>query len=139
MRGGLSIGELAGLTGCNVQTIRYYEQIGLLLPPPRTRGRQRRYGGDAERRLTFIRHARALGFDIEAIRRLLSLAEHPERPCGEIDKIATSQLAAVEEKIGQLSRLRTELQRMIRACGQGAVAECRVLDALSDHGRSERH
>ncbi|MGE0210436.1 MAG: helix-turn-helix domain-containing protein [Parvibaculaceae bacterium] len=134
MRGGLSIGELSDRTGCKVQTIRYYEQIGLLPPPPRTEGRQRRYGPTAEQRLSFIRHARALGFDIEAIRRLLDLAGHPENPCAEIDRIAALQLAAVEEKINRLSRLKSELERMIQACGQGPVAECRVLETLADHG-----
>ena len=133
MRGGLSIGELSGRTGCKVQTIRYYEQIGLLPPPPRTEGRQRRYGPQAEQRLSFIRHARALGFDIESIRRLLELAGHPESPCAEIDRIAALQLRTVEEKINRLSRLRSELERMIHACGQGPVAECRVLETLADH------
>ncbi len=141
MRGGLSIGELAERTDCNVQTIRYYEQIGLIDPPPRTSGRQRRYGPDAARKLTFIRHARALGFDIEAIRKLLELAGHPERECADVDRIALTQLNAVEEKIASLKRLREELKRMIEACEQGRVAECGVLEALGDHAQclSDQH
>jgi DNA-binding transcriptional MerR regulator len=135
MRGGLSIGELAERTGCHVQTIRYYEQIGLIEPPPRTEGRQRRYGPEAERTLNFIRHARALGFDIDAIRKLMNLAGHPERECSEVDRLAKDQLDSVEEKIARLKRLRKELQRMILACGQGRVADCRVLEALGDQGR----
>jgi len=141
MRGGLSIGELAERTDCNVQTIRYYEQIGLIAPPPRTEGRQRRYGPDAERTLSFVRHARALGFDIESIRRLLDLAGHPERECADVDRLAQAQLAAVDEKIKSLNRLRKELRRMVEACGQGRVAECRVLEALGDHSQclDDRH
>lgn len=141
MRGGLSIGELARRTGSNVQTIRYYEQIGLIAPPPRTEGRQRRYGPEAERQLRFIRHARALGFDIEAIRTLLDIAAHPERECAEVDRLAQSQLTSVDEKIRRLKRLKKELERMIQACGHGVVADCRVLEALGDHGQclSETH
>ncbi len=84
----LSIGELAKRTGVKVATIRYYEQMGLIAAPDRSEGNQRRYEKTDLDRLSFIRHARDLGLTIEAIRDLLALSAHPEKPCGEADRIA---------------------------------------------------
>lgn len=133
MKGGLSIGALAEQTDSNIQTIRYYEQIGLLPEPPRTEGGQRRYEPEAVRRLTFIRHARDLGFDIKAIRELMRLASAPDSPCGDADQIANAHLQAVKKKIARLGALRNELRRMVKDCGKGRIAECRVIESLSDH------
>jgi DNA-binding transcriptional MerR regulator len=134
-----SIGELARRTQVKVPTIRYYEQIGLLAPPPRTEGQQRRYDKTSVARLAFIRHARELGFNIEAIRALLSLQDNPDQSCSVADRIASARLAEVEERIASLSALRTDLQRMLEECACGRVAECRVIEALANsshgHGR----
>lgn len=134
-----SIGELARRTQVKVPTIRYYEQIGLLAPPPRTEGQQRRYDKKSIARLAFIRHARELGFNIEAIRALLSLQDNPDQSCSVADRIASVRLAEVEERIASLSALRTELQRMLEECACGRVAECRVIETLANsshrHGR----
>ncbi|MCK1606338.1 helix-turn-helix domain-containing protein [Bradyrhizobium sp. 166] len=127
----LSIGALAKEAGVKVPTIRYYEQIGLLEAPPRTEGQQRRYGAEAVRRLNFIRHSRELGFEIDDIRELLSLATQPSGPCENADKIAARHLDAVDLRIRQLTLLRTELKRMLDECHGGCVAECRVIDSLS--------
>ncbi|WP_172332058.1 helix-turn-helix domain-containing protein [Mangrovicoccus sp. HB161399] len=129
-----TIGALARHAGTKVQTIRYYEQIGLMPEPGRSAGGQRRYGGEALDRLAFIRHARQLGFPLEAIRELLGLADTPERSCADVDAIARRQLRAVEDRIVRLEALRGELERMIGACSGGAVSECRVLEVLRDHG-----
>ena len=131
----LSIGQLAAATGCKVQTIRYYEQIGLLPPPARTGGNQRRYTARHRDRLAFVRHARDLGFPLSAVRELLDLADHPERPCGAADRIARRQLAEVEGRIARLRALSAELERMIDACAGGRVKDCRVIEVLADHGR----
>lgn len=128
--GVLSIGELAAATATKVPTIRYYETIGLLPPPARTEGNQRRYAAAHQERLAFIRHARALGFDVPAIRDLLRLVATPDAPCAEADAIARRHLADVEARISQLDALRTELARMV-ACGtHGTVSDCRVVQAL---------
>ena len=132
----LSIGELAQRTGVKVPTIRYYEQIGLLPPPPRTEGQQRRYGKEATARLAFIRHARELGFEVEAIRTLLSLQDNPDQSCAAADTIAKARLAEVDKRIASLKALRGELQRMIEECACGRVAECRVIETLADRGHS---
>ena len=81
----ITIGRVARETGCKVQTIRYYEQIGLLRAPDRSEGNQRRYVRTDVDRLAFIRHARDLGFSIEAIRELLHMADRPDMPCDEAD------------------------------------------------------
>jgi len=141
MKSDIPIGALAERTGCNIQTIRYYEQIGLLPQPSRTEGGQRRYGTDIIHRLAFIRHARDLGFDIDSIRELMQLAGAPERPCADVDRIAEAHLQAVEAKIAKLAALRAELRRMLKECGKGQIAECRVIDSLSDHKlcKTRRH
>jgi DNA-binding transcriptional MerR regulator len=127
----VSIGRLAAITGVKVPTIRFYEQNGLIPPPRRTEGGQRRYDASAVRRLNFIRHARDLGFDMEDIRQLLALSEHPAMPCHKAEEIAHHHLKEVEAKIARLRLIRSELKRMIEACGGGSVAECRILETIS--------
>lgn len=129
----LRIGDLARATGTTVETIRYYERIGLLAKPGRTEGNYRAYGARDLKRLNFIRHARGLGFEIAEVRSLLDLADNPDRDCGEADTIASGHLEAVEAKIDQLRLLQTELTRMVGACRGGRAADCRVLEVLGDH------
>ncbi len=129
----LTIGALGKRTGTKVQTVRYYEQIGLMPEPGRTEGGQRRYGDAEVDRLSFIRHARQLGFSLEAIRELLDLSDNPDRSCAEADSIARRQLKQVEQRMARLEALRTELQRMVHECSGGNTSECRVLEVLRDH------
>lgn len=128
----ISIGELARRSGVKAPTIRYYEQAGLLPVPGRTEGRQRRYGRAAVERLNFIRHARELGFEVAAVRELLTLSEQPYRPCAEVDSSVCRHVADINRRIAQLTALRSELQRSLDACGRGRVAECRVIEALAE-------
>jgi len=90
------------------------------------------YGESAVRRLHFIRHARDLGFSVEDIRQLLALSEHPTGSCDVAAEIADHHLRQVEGKIARLRLIRSELKRMIEACGGGSAAHCRILEALSD-------
>lgn len=129
----LSIGRLSELSGVKVTTIRYYESIGLLGLPDRTRSNRRVYGEKDAARLRFIRHARDLGFEIEAIRDLLAFAGQPDRPCGEVDEIARGHLADIDARISQLTALRGEIARMVDGCGDGTVRVCRVIETLADH------
>ena len=129
----LSIGTLSRRTGTKVQTIRYYEQIGLMHEPGRTEGGQRRYREADLDRLAFIRHARQLGFALDAIRELLAMADEPQRSCADADSIARRQLVQVEQRILRLEALRMELERMIAECHGRRVADCRVLEVLRDH------
>ena len=133
LESGLSIGELGRRTSCKVQTIRWYEEVGMLPPPARTRGGHRVYGPAHLARLDFIRHARELGFPLDAVRALLALSDRPDRPCEEAHALASSQLAVVEDKLRRLEALRVELARMTDACRGGVAAECRILETLADH------
>ncbi|MFG1465882.1 helix-turn-helix domain-containing protein [Xanthobacter sp. DSM 24535] len=135
----VSIGAAAKASGVKVPTIRFYEQIGLLPSPPRTEGNRRLYGASDLRRLAFIRHARELGFEIDAIRTLLVLQDDPDQSCDAADKIARARLGEVEMRIASLAALRKELQRMIQGCAHGTVSECRVIEILADHGECRHH
>lgn len=128
-----SIGELANTTGCNVETIRYYEKIGLMPEPQRSGGNQRRYAPRHRERLHFIRHARELGFTIGDIRELLDLSDQEQRECEAVDALARRHREAVEDRIRALHVLRDELDRMIEGCAGGDVAHCRIIQVLSDH------
>ncbi|ETD81313.1 MerR family transcriptional regulator [Rhodobacter capsulatus] len=130
----LSIGRLSQETGVKVPTIRYYEQIGLMPAAERSGGNQRLYGAAARRRLSFIRHARDLGFPLEAIRDLLGLTDQPDQPCTAVDAIARAQLTTIRSRIARLQALEDELVRMIGHCTHGRIAECRVIEVLGDHG-----
>lgn len=129
-----SIGELSRRTKVKVPTIRYYEETGLMEPPERTEGNQRRYDAGGLERLSFIKHARDLGFSIDAIAALFELQSHPGRSCREATDIAMAQLSDVRAKIKRLRVLEKELVRISRGCDGGGVSEdCYVLASLSDH------
>jgi DNA-binding transcriptional MerR regulator len=128
-----SIGELASETGVKVPTIRYYEGIGLLPAPPRTEGNQRRYDAAALERLRFIAHARAMGFPMSELRVLLKIAGHRDAPCEDIDALVRARLTEVENRIAGLTALRGELAGMLQSHRHGTVADCRVVEVLSDH------
>ena len=137
----VQIGEAARQSGVKVPTIRYYEQIGLLPAPPRSEGNRRSYEASDLKRLGFIRHARELGFEIEAIRALLTLQDDPSQPCATADMIAKARLIDVEQRIQSLTALKLELEVMIEGCSHGQVAECQVIEVLADHGqcKHEQH
>lgn len=130
----LTIGRVADAAGCSVQTVRYYEQIGLIAPPARSAGNQRVYDESAADRLRFVRHARELGFPLESIRDLLSLSDRPDQSCAAADAIARAQLSAVEARLTRLTALKRELERMVAQCRGGAISDCRVIQVLGDHG-----
>lgn len=134
-----SIGKLAEASGSKVETIRYYETIGLLPEPERNAGNQRRYTARHYDRLVFILHARDLGLSIDAIRQLIGLSKHPELPCAEADEIARRQLEDVRQRIARLKLLEAELERTLSSCSHGTIAECKVIEALAQCGACERH
>lgn len=128
-----TIGGLAKASGVKVTTIRYYESIGLIDPPDRSDGGQRLYDKNAIERMNFIRHARDLGFSLDAIRELIALSSNRERSCAEIDEIARRHAADIHHRIRRLKALEREMERMIKACSVDKVADCRVLAVLADH------
>src|SRR3546814_13219572 len=135
----MKIGELSRATGTNIETIRYYERIGLLPAPDRTAANYRSYTGANRSRLSFVRHSRELGFTIEEIRSLLDLSDDPARDCGEADRIENAHLEQDEAKIAQLTSLRDEPRRIVGRCTGGDAADCGVIAGLCNHRRSARH
>ena len=133
----LSIGELSKRTGVKVPTIRYYEQMGLIREADRSEGNQRRYEKSDLERLAFIRHARDIGLNIDAIRELIALSQHRQMPCEGADRIAAEHLAHVREKISSLKNLEHELERIVSHCHGHSIEDCYVIRALSDHGMCE--
>lgn len=129
-----SIGRLSEATGCKVETIRYYESIGLVPEPERTEGNQRRYLARHFDRVLFILHARDLGMSIEAIRQLIELQRDPDAPCEGADAIARQQLESVRAKIKRLQLLEAELQRVVESCDGHRIGDCRVIEALAQCG-----
>ena len=130
-RTGVPIGVASITSGVKVPTIRYYEAIGLLPAPPRTKNKRRHYDDSDLRRLVFIRHARQLGFDIEAIRALLTIQDDPDQSCEAVDAIARVRLREIERRVASLLKLKGELQRMIADCSRGRVSECRIIEVLA--------
>lgn len=139
LRQGVPIGEASRQSGVKIPTIRYYEQIGLLPTLPRTEGNRRHYDHGDLSRLAFIRHARELGFEVDAIRALLTLQDDPNQSCESADLIAKARLAEIEQRIRSLTALKAEMERMIEGCRRGSVASCRVIETLADHGKCRHH
>ncbi len=123
-------GTLAKRFGCHLETVRYYEKIGLLRPPARSKGGHRLYGVEDQRRLRFILRGRELGFSIEELRSLLSLVDSKAYTCGDIRDLTLSHLGTVRRKIADLNRLERTLSRITDECEGGTVPDCPVMDSL---------
>jgi len=129
-----SIGELSRLTGVKPTTIRWYESEGWLHAAARSEGGHRVYSEAHLGRLSFIRHARELGFESDSIRALLRLAGQPDADCGEAHALASAQVREIDARIERLSALRSELDRIAGRCLGGVVGECRIIEALTEVG-----
>ena len=126
----LRIGEVAERGGVNLQTIRYYEQVGMMPAPPRSAAGYRQYQPEHLQQLIFLRRCRDLGFSIQEISSLLELAEQSAEPCTKVAHVATQHLEAVQAKMSDLKRLERALESMVKSCSGGPVAECKILRAL---------
>lgn len=129
----IPIGELSRRTGCNIETIRYYERIGLLPAPPR-RGRYRSYGADDVGRLGFVRRARELGFTLDEVRALLGLAAGGQASCADVRDLAAGHLTGVRARIADLRRMERALTESVRACDAGQDPGCPLIEALYADG-----
>ena len=127
---GYAIGRMSRDTGVNIETIRYYERIGILPEPDRTAGGNRQYNHDQLKRLFFIRRARGLGFSLEEIRGLFEMVDRKDFTCGEVHGLTVDHLASVQSKIAHLRKLEDALSRMAAECSRGDVPECPILDTL---------
>jgi len=129
---GYSIGQLAKLSGVHLETIRYYERIGIMPKPGRLPNGYRQYEHRHLKRLNFVHKSRDLGFSLKTIRLMLMMVDHNELSCGEIHDITVEQLGEIDAKMRRLSRLSSVLKVMSEKCSRGEVPECPVIDALFD-------
>jgi MerR family mercuric resistance operon transcriptional regulator len=128
---GIRIGELAARTGVHVETIRYYQSLGLLPVPRREHGRIRRYGPEDVKRVRFVKRAQGLGFSLAEIAALLELADG--RHCPETRALAERKLATVEQKIAGLASIRKALKGLVAKCSEGGRGQgCPIIDALAE-------
>ena len=132
----LPIGELSRRTGVNIETIRYYERIGVMPNPLRTEGGHRAYNEPQLKRLAFIKKSRELGFSLEEIRALLHLVDAGTYTCSEVHEMTMEHLERVRQKISDLRRLERVLKAMAADCSRGDVPECPIIDALFDARRN---
>lgn len=127
----LQIGAIAARTGINIETIRYYERIGIVPRPPRSTGGRRIYADAHQQRLTFIRRSRELGFSLDEVRALLSLSEGGNQNCAEVYDLSVRHLDAVRQKIADLKRMEGVLKAMAAACAAGTLPHCPIIETLS--------
>ena len=139
-RQALSIGEVSETTGLSADTLRYYERIGLLRAVARNRGGQRRYGADDIARLRFVRRAQAMDFSLGEIAQLLELRERGGDVRGDVRAMTEAKLAAIQQRIQTLSRLRDELAELVRQC-RSSERDCPIIERMDQHeeGDHELH
>ena len=127
---GMQRAELAQRTGSNLETVRYYEKVGVLPEPPRARNGYRTYDTTHERRLRFVLRARELGFSLDEIRELLRLVDERGQPCAEARAVAAAHLDDVRAKIADLKRMERVLKKVVAQCGDGTLPECPLIETL---------
>ena len=129
----LTVGTLSERTGCHIETIRYYERIGLMPRTARSNGGHRLFGEAHVKRLGFIRRGRELGFTLDQIRTLLRLVDGGRYTCAHVRRITSAHLDDVHRKIADLRTIERVLGDMVVQCDRGAVPKCAVIDALFEH------
>jgi MerR family transcriptional regulator, mercuric resistance operon regulatory protein len=127
----MTIGALSEHTEVNIETIRYYERIGILPNPPRSKGGRRLYAEEYQRRLVFVRRARQLGFTLEDVRALLRLTEDRHMVCGKVKRLTENHIADIHRKVNVLERLEGALSAMVTQCRGDDTSDCPILDALA--------
>ncbi len=124
------IGALSRETGVNIETIRYYEKIGIMPKPDRTLGGNRQYSMNDLKRLAFVKRARGLGFTLAEIRGLFGMVDDQMTTCKQVHDVTITHLEVVRDKIKALQEMERTLADMVAQCGQGNVPDCPIIDAL---------
>src|SRR5262245_15337371 len=127
----LTIGALSEQTGANIETIRYYERVGILPKPPRSSGGHRLYANEHKQRLVFIRRARHLGFSLQQVRELLGLTGDPGLACAKVKIITEQHISDIRKRVQDLKRLERVLCDMVAECRDDKAGDCPILDALA--------
>lgn len=125
-----TIGVLSRKTGCNIETIRYYEKAGIIPHPARSDGGHRLYGSGHLKRLAFVMKARVLGFTLAEVKALLRLVDERDRPCAEVRDVAASHLRDVKEKLRDLRAMETVLKEMVISCETDQSNECPLIERM---------
>ena len=126
-----TIGELSRLTQVKIETIRYYEKIGIMPAPPRNSSGYRIYSTPHLERLSFVRRSRELGFSQPEVRKLLTLVDEHKYTCGEVREMTAMHLSTVRNKIKDLRKLEKALANMVSECDGGDIPDCAIVDTLS--------
>ena len=127
-----AIGEMSRHTGVKIETVRYYEKIGLIPKPNRSEGGNRLYNDVQLQRLFFIKRCREIGFSQSEIRTLLSMVDQENVTCAEVHSVTTAHVADIRQKIKDLRKLEKVLTKMANECSRGDVPECPIIEALFD-------
>jgi MerR family mercuric resistance operon transcriptional regulator len=127
---GYAIGDVSRITSVNIETVRYYERIGIMPKPDRTGGGTRQYNHEQLKRLHFVKRSRELGFNLEEVRALLKLVDRSDFTCGEVHSMTVEHLITVKRKLADLRRLEKVLKSMASECSQGEVPDCPIIDEL---------
>ena len=122
--------EIAKLTSCNLETVRYYEKTGVIPAPPRSEAGYRQYSEEHVRRLRFVIRGRELGFSLNELKALLSLVDRRAVTCREVEKLTQIHLDSVRRKIKDLKRMEQVLAKTLKHCSGDDVPDCPVIDAL---------
>ncbi len=127
----MTIGTLANKTGVNIETVRYYERIGLIEAPSRSKSGYRHYAVEVVTRIKFIKRAQGMGFSLKEIQELLNLRVDQNTSCGEVKNLAQAKIADVEIRVRDLIRIKAALQEITAMCtGQGPITNCPILDLM---------
>ena len=129
-KNGYSIGQVSRQTGVHIETVRYYERIGLVPEPDRTSGGNRQYSHADLKRLFFVKRCRELGFSLDEIRALMEMVDRDDFTCGQVHEMTIAHLATIQQKLKDLRRLEKSLKQMAAQCSKGDVPECPVIDTL---------
>lgn len=130
-----TIGEVARQAQVQIETLRYYERLGLVAPPPRNGSNYRLYPQETVRRVQFIKRAQQLGFSLKEITELLALRATPETPCADVRTHAVAKIETIEAKIRALQAMKRALTHLVAACpGEGAATDCPILASLNAEG-----
>jgi MerR family mercuric resistance operon transcriptional regulator len=127
---GYAIGEISRRTGVNIETVRYYERIGIIPKPDRTKGGNRQYNHEQLKRLTFVKRCRELGFSLNEVRALLEMADRDDFTCNEVHDMTVAHLAGIKKKLFDLKLLEQSLKKMVSECSKGDVPECPIINTL---------
>ena len=126
----LGIGEMSRQTGVGIETIRYFEKIGMMPAPGRSEGGNRRYSSDHLQRLFFINRCRQIGFSQSEIRALLSMVDAKGVTCAEVHSITTEHISDIKMKIRDLRKMEKVLTQMANECSRGDIPDCPIIETL---------